>query len=231
VSEAPHRIALVTGASRGIGLAAAELLEGEGFLVVRVARSLAPARSATRVNFAADLTRADRVESLAREVESSVGVPDLLVNNAGSFLLAPLEATSASDFSAQLETNLTAPFLVARAFLPAMRRRGRGRLVMIGSVADHRAFPDNSAYAAAKTGLRGLSGVLREELRGSGVSLTLLSPGPTDTAAWDTVDPDQRPGLLPRARMLRPRDVAEAILWVATRPDRVDIEELRLGPQ
>jgi NADP-dependent 3-hydroxy acid dehydrogenase YdfG len=72
--------------------------------------------------------------------------------------------------------------------------------------------------------------VLREELRGSGVLCTLVSPGPTDTAAWDAVDPDNRPGFTPRARMLRPGDVADAVLWVATRPPRLDVDWIRLGP-
>jgi NADP-dependent 3-hydroxy acid dehydrogenase YdfG len=111
-----------------------------------------------------------------------------------------------------------------------MRARGRGRLINLGSIADHRAFPENAAYSASKYGLRGLHEVLREEYRGSGVLCTLVSPGPTDTPAWDPVDPDRREGFTPRARMLRPADVAEAIVWVATRPAHVDIDWLRLGP-
>jgi NADP-dependent 3-hydroxy acid dehydrogenase YdfG len=111
-----------------------------------------------------------------------------------------------------------------------MRARGSGRLITVGSIADHAALPGNAAYAAAKYGVRGLHGVLREELRGSGVLCTLISPGPTDTAMWDQVDPDSREGFIPRARMLRPRDVAEAIGWIAGRPSHVDIDWLRLGP-
>jgi NADP-dependent 3-hydroxy acid dehydrogenase YdfG len=111
-----------------------------------------------------------------------------------------------------------------------MRRRGSGRLITLGSIADHRAFPENAAYSASKYGLRGLHEVLREEYRGSGVLCTLLSPGPTDTPAWDPVDPDHREGFTPRAKMLRPEDVAEAVLWVATRPPHVDVDWIRLGP-
>jgi len=111
-----------------------------------------------------------------------------------------------------------------------MRESGTGRLITIGSIADHRAFPDNSAYGASKAGLRGLHEVLREEYRGSGVLLTLVSPGATDTAAWDHVDPDNREGFIPRARMLRPEDVANAVAWVASLPKHVDVDWLRLGP-
>ena len=87
-----------------------------------------------------------------------------------------------------------------------------------------------AAYAAAKYGARGLHLVLREELRGSGVLCSLVSPGPTDTGAWDPVDPDSREGFIPRARMLRPGDVAEAVRWIAGQPGHVDVDWVRLGP-
>jgi len=103
-------------------------------------------------------------------------------------------------------------------------------MVTIGSVADHAAFSGNTAYAASKFGLRGLHETLLAEYRGSGMRFTLVSPGPTDTAAWDAVDPDSRPGFTPRARMLRPGDVAEAVLFAATRPSHVQVDWLRLGP-
>ena len=86
--------------------------------------------------------------------------------------------------------NLARPFHVARAFLPAMRKAGTGSFISVGSVADHVGFPENAAYAASKFGLRGLHETLLAEYRGSGVRLTLVSPGPTDTEVWDQVDLD-----------------------------------------
>lgn len=224
------QIVVVTGASRGIGLAVAETLEAGGARVVRAARSLAAARSAVRLDVPCDATDARQVAALAEATREAFGVPDVVVNAAGAFLLASLDATDPVDFEQQLAANLQAPFLVARSFLPSMRSRGRGRLINIGSIADHRGFPDNAAYSASKYGLRGLHEVLREEYRGSGVLCTLLSPGPTDTPAWDPFDPDHREGFVSRAKMLRPGDVAEAVLWVASRPDHVDIDWLRIGP-
>lgn len=223
-------VALVTGASRGIGLAVSHSLRDAGARVIRVSRSLAPATGPTGLDLACDLTDAAAVDAMAIRVQEWAGVPDLVINNAGSFLLAPLDETSASAFSEQLAANLAGPFLVARAFLPGMRARGRGRLITVGSIADHVGLPGNAAYAAAKFGVRGLHEVLREELKGSGVLCSLVSPGPTDTSAWDAVDPDSRPGFTPRARMLRPADVAEAVCWVASRPAHVDVDWLRLGP-
>lgn len=230
MSRLAGRVALVTGSSRGIGLAIAQSLSTAGARVVRVSRSLEQATTPEWVDLPCDLADPVAVEALPARVHQAAGVPDLVVNNAGTFLLAPFEDTTPGAFAEQIAANLTLPFLVSRAFLPAMRARGSGRLILIGSIADHVAMPGNSAYAAAKYGARGLHQVLREELRGSGVLCSLVSPGPTDTGAWDPVDPDAREGFIPRARMLRPGDVAEAVRWIANQPERVDVDWLRLGP-
>jgi NAD(P)-dependent dehydrogenase (short-subunit alcohol dehydrogenase family) len=167
---------------------------------------------------------------LGSRVLEQYGAPAVVVNAAGSFLLRPLETTSAPDLELQLAVNLQAPFAMAKVFLPAMRLAGLGSFITVGSVADHTGFPENAAYAASKYGLRGLHETLLAEYQGTGVRLTLISPGPTDTSMWDPFDPDRRPGFIPRSAMLRPSDVAEAIVFVATRPDHVHIEWLRLGP-
>ncbi|NIP57048.1 MAG: SDR family NAD(P)-dependent oxidoreductase, partial [Gemmatimonadetes bacterium] len=111
--------------------------------------------------------------------------------------------------------------LLVRAVLPGMLERGSGLIVSVGSVAGRRAFPENGAYSASKFGLRGLHEVLREELRGTGVRGTLLEPGAVDTGIWDPLDPDGRPDLPDRGRMLAPEAVAEAALFAATRPEGV----------
>ena len=228
--ELEGRVAVVAGASRGIGLAVADALEAAGATVVRAARSLTPSRADRRIEVQCDLTRAEEVTALAQQVQAACGLPHLVVHAAGSFLLKPLEQIAPPEFAEQLALNLQGAFHTARTFLPALRQRGGGRFITIGSVADHRAFAENAAYNAAKFGLRGLHESLREEFRGTGVLCTLISPGPTDTAIWDPVDPDHRPGFLPRAAMLRPADVAAAVLWVATRPSHVDVDWIRIGP-
>ena len=222
------RVALVTGASRGIGAATAEALLAAGARVVRVARTLPPTDG--YLDLPTDLTDAARVEALAERVRREVGPPDVVVSNAGGFLLRPLEDTSVTDFDAQIAINLRAPFALARALLPMLKAAGRGCFITVGSVADHVGFPENAAYAASKYGLRGLHETLVAEYRGSGVRLSLVSPGPTDTALWEPFDPDRRPGVPRRADMLRPADVAAAVLFVATRPPHVLIDWLRLGP-
>ncbi len=224
------RVALVTGASRGIGAAAAAALAAEGAHVIRVARSLTESTAGRIEDIPCDLTDPIQVGRLGARVIAGHGAPDIVVSNAGAFLLRTLEATEAADLETQLAVNVRAPFYVARAFLPAMRKAGRGSFISVGSVADHTGFPENAAYAASKYGLRGLHETLLAEYRGSGVRLTLVSPGATDTAVWDPVDPDRREGFIRRADMLRPADVAEAIVFVVTRPPHVLIDWLRLGP-
>jgi NAD(P)-dependent dehydrogenase (short-subunit alcohol dehydrogenase family) len=230
VSRLDHQLAVVTGASRGIGAAIATCLAEAGARVIRVARTLKPRSTGQLHDLAGDLTVVEQVDRLAATVVEQHGVPDIVVSNAGAFLLRPLESTSALDLEAQLAVNLKATFLVAKAFLPLMRKAGRGSFITIGSVADHHGFPENAAYAASKYALRGLHETLLEEYRGSGVRLTLVSPGATNSSIWDPYDPDRRKGFIPRSGMLHPSDVAEAVLFVATRPPHVLIDWLRLGP-
>lgn len=139
-----------------------------------------------------------------------------------------MAATPAAGFTDALQVNLLGPYRLAQPILLAMQQRGSGHVVTIGSIADRTAFPGNVAYAASKFGARAVHEVLREETRGSGVRATLVSPGPVDTAIWDEIEPDTRPGFTPRARMLRPEAVADAVLYAVTRPDAVNIDELRL---
>lgn len=224
------RAALVTGASRGIGAATAAALSGAGARVARTARSLRRERRGPCANFPCDLTKADEVQRTVDEVVAAVGVPDILVHCAGAFLLRSLEDTPPEAFAEILRVNVCGAFLVLRALAPYLRQHGRGHVVTVGSIADYRPLPGNAAYAASKYGLRGLHDVAALELRPAGVRFTLISPGPTDTALWDDVDPDRRPDLPSRSAMLRPGDVADAVLFAVTRPAHVHIELLRLGP-
>ena len=172
-------------------------------------------------------------EAVGRTLDSlrdaTGGGPDVVVNNAGAFFIAPAHDTSVRQFGDMLAVNLTAPFAVVRALLPAMRVKGRGHIVTIGSIADRATFPGNAAYAASKYGLRALHEVLRAELRGTGVRASLVSPGAVDTELWDPIDPDRQPGFTPRASMLAPEAVADAVHYVVTAPEFLNVDELRLS--
>lgn len=230
------RTALVTGASRGIGAAIARRLAREGARVALVARDeralemLATELGGGAVAAACDLHlpgAADVVKAALDDLGADS--PDILVNNAGSFLVAPALETPVNVFRETLELNLTAPFAFVRTFLPHMQRRASGHIVTVGSIADRAIFPGNAAYAASKHGLRALHEVLRAELRGTGVRTSLVSPGPVDTTLWDAVDPDRREGFTPRAQMLGPDAVADAVAYVVTAPPQLNVDELRLS--
>jgi len=125
------KLALVTGASRGIGLAVAEALRATGMHVVRLARSLRNRSSERMTDIACDVPKPMDVKAAVDQVDGELGVPDIVVNNAGIFLIKPLGETTYDDFTITVATNLTAPFLIARALVPGMVQRGSGHLVTV----------------------------------------------------------------------------------------------------
>lgn len=227
------RTALVTGASRGIGARVAERLAEAGARVWLLARSAEALQGLARrtggTPLVADLTDEAGVWDVLDRLQDELGgAPDVVVNAAGVFGLAPVADTSVRSLDDHLAVNLRGAFLVTRVLLPAMVRRGGGLIVNVGSVAGRKAYPGNAAYSASKFGLRGFHEVLLEEVRGTGVRATLVEPAATDTPLWDPLDPDSDPGLPQRSAMLSADDVAGAILFVATRPDSVRIPLLQI---
>ncbi len=228
------RIALVTGASRGIGRSVALVLDEAGAKVHAVARTRSALdelarETGTVVPHVCDLTDRESVSVLVSGLLAGDEMPDVLVSNAGLFAISAVAETSPDLFEATLHANLMGPFRLLHSILPHMRSVGRGDIVTIGSIADRTILSGNGAYSASKFGARALHEVLRAELSGSGVRCTLVSPAATDTPIWDPVDPDHRQGFTPRSAMLRPSDVAGAVLWSVTRPGHVNIDELRLS--
>jgi NADP-dependent 3-hydroxy acid dehydrogenase YdfG len=209
--------ALVTGGTRGIGECIVASLRAQGCEVVSVARQ------ATAGSVSADVTVPAEIERLAEQHD-----PEIVINAAGAFALAPVAETSLESFDRMLAVNLRGPFLLIRACLPRMLARRSGQIVSIGSVAGRQGFPSNGAYAASKFGLRGLHAVLDAELKGTGVRATLVEPAATDTALWDSVDRGQHAGLPERDAMLSPQAVADAVLYVLTRPAQTHINYLGL---
>ena len=230
VTDLSGASALVTGASRGIGYAIADRLEAAGARVACLARSFELRKTDSRVEIPCDVTSEDDVRQAVQEVLATFGVPRIIVNNAGAFLIKPLAETSEHEFLGQIGVNVVGPFLVLRELLPHLAARGNAHVVTIGSVVDHRAFPGNAAYGASKYAVRGLHEVLAEEVRGQGIRTTLISPGATDTRLWDVLDPDARDDLPARSDMLLPVDVAEAVLYAVAQPPRVNVEWIRLMP-
>jgi NADP-dependent 3-hydroxy acid dehydrogenase YdfG len=228
--------AVVTGASRGVGESIARALAGAGATGARVARGkealdrIAGSLGRHGVSVPCDLSDPAEVAAAVAALPVRLdGAPTLLVNCAGVFPFARMHELTDAQLSEAVAANLIAPFRFIRALLPAMRAAGHGHIVTIGSVADRTAFAENGAYAATKFGARAMHEVLRVETRGTGVRATLVSPGPTDTAMWDLLNPDARADLPNRDQMLHADDVARAVLFAVTQPPAVNIDELRLS--
>jgi NAD(P)-dependent dehydrogenase (short-subunit alcohol dehydrogenase family) len=226
---------LITGASQGIGAAIAVAF-AEGFgrrarlaLVARSSERLDAvaerviAAGAEAVAFPCDVTDDDAVARMAADVAHEVGVPDVLVNNAGSFVPGGVLEMGAADFREQVESNLTSAFVVTRAFLPAMVTRGTGDVFFMGSVASIQGYPRGVAYGAAKHGLLGLARSLREEVRRHGIRVMTLLPGATYTASWAASG-------LPEDRFMPAGDVARMVVDLHSLSGRTVAEEVLVRP-
>ena len=228
------KVALVTGASRGIGCAIARALLDEGahtFLVSRrreAVRKLAAAWNAAGGRaeaLSADVTREREVNRLIARVKKRSGRLDILINNAGVFTYKPFGKTTLEDWWSNIDTNLTGTFLCTRAALPLLKRKRGGHILNIISVAGREAYENCSAYCASKFGALGLSRVLAEELRPFGIRVTAILPGPVRTKMI------QKLGLrVPKGRILEPEDVARTVVEALTQPQRASLEEIVLRP-
>lgn len=185
------RSVLITGASTGIGRAAALRLDADGWRVFAGVRkqedaeALRAAGSERLVPLTLDVTDAGQIAAAAGliEAESPAGL-DGLVNNAGIAVPGPLETLPLEDFRRQVEVNLTAQVAVTQATLPLIRQ-ARGRVVLIASIGGRIAFPLNGAYHAAKFGVEAVGDVFRQELRPWGISVSVVEPGSIDTPIWE----------------------------------------------
>lgn len=227
---AGRRIVL-TGATGGIGRAVAQRLARSGaelLLIGRRAQVLEALASDLRaLAVAGDLTDGSFIAGIPTRVAELWGAaPDVLINNAGAFELAPFGSTDPATFENLLAVNLRVPFELARMWLPEMIERRSGHIVNVGSIAGRIAFAGNAAYSASKFGLRGLHEVLVEELHGTGVRATWVEPSAVNTPLWDRFEPDSRPDLPSREHMLVPEAVAEAVHFAVSRRDDVTIEEI-----
>jgi NAD(P)-dependent dehydrogenase (short-subunit alcohol dehydrogenase family) len=227
------KTALITGASRGIGLAIAHALASEGCHLAITGRKLEPLRKAGReltqhgiqvLAKICDVRDPVAVRALATSVRKQFRRVDILINNAG---IGQPSATVAklpyNVWKNVIDTNITGTFLITREILPLMRRGGA--IVNNLSIAATQVFANSSAYNASKHGALGLTNTLREELRDEGIRVIALLPGATDTEIWNTLWPDA-----PREKMMSPDTVARALVSVLLLPEKSTVEELRILP-
>lgn len=224
-------VAVVSGGGTGIGRAIALELARRGYSLALLGRREEPLRqtlTAARADglvLSCDVRDAAALEQAASEIRERWGAAEILVPAAGVAHIGPLPDLSPAAVAETIDVNLTGTALLVRALLPDMREKGRGWIVPILSVAARKGFPGWSAYCASKWGLAGLVAALREELAGSGIRITALYPGATDTDIWNSA-----PGTWDRSRMVPVREVARALGFILDADPSTLIEEVHLGP-
>ena len=227
--------ALVTGATHGIGRATAFALGRAGYRVGVCARTAANVEALvaelagegiTAAAAPADVSDPAEVERAVATVTAAVGEVGLLVNNAGVLIARPFEELTLDDWDTTMATNLRSLYLVTRAVLPGMRRRGEGTIVNVASLAGRNGFAGGTAYSASKHAVLGFGRSLMLEVRKEGIRVITICPGSVDTGMLR----DQPMLKSNPDRILLPEDVAASILHAAQQPARAMVSELDIRP-
>ncbi|MFV1859796.1 MAG: SDR family NAD(P)-dependent oxidoreductase [Anaerolineales bacterium] len=226
------KVAVVLGGGRGIGRATARRLASEGASVIVAARTASElddvvaeirSKGGYAIGRTIDTTKAQDLRSLADEIAVEFGRVDVLVNSAGASLIAPLEATTETDWDHIIETNLKGPYLCTRALLDLLRASEAGQVVNIASKVGLTGYRLVSAYTASKAGLIGFSRALAQELRNEGIRVLVICPGPVDTPMRWEATPNMDPNMTIAADT-----VADTILFLVTLDSQTTMNEVVL---
>jgi NADP-dependent 3-hydroxy acid dehydrogenase YdfG len=230
------RVAVITGASSGIGEATARALAADGYRLALLARrvdrieALADELGEGAIALEADVTDRDSLVAAAQRVQRRLGGADILVNNAGVMLLAPFTSDQRAEHRRMVETNLLGAMTATEVFLDQLR--GDGDLVNLSSVAGRTARPGNAVYAATKWGMNGWSESLRQELQPD-VRVMVIEPGAVATELTDHIthaDTKQAAEQMYEQLAITAQDIAEVIAFAVNRPRRMTLKEILIRP-
>lgn len=228
------KIALVTGAGRGIGKAVSLLLAQSGCRVALAARSRDQLEAVQKeigtlgneaLSIPTDLAEDEETNRLVEKIHQTWGGVDILINNAGWGKRASVVKARVEDWDQTLRLNLRAPMLLAKLLLPAMMEKGEGAVINIGSVSGKTGEADGAAYSASKFGLIGFTQSLFEEVREYGIKVAVILPGFVDTPL---IPPNRH---LDRSKMIQAEDVAKTVHYVLTSPGTTCPVEITIRPQ
>lgn len=235
--QKPSRVAVITGASSGIGEASARALAADGHRVALLARradrieALAADLGENAIAIVADVTDRASLLAAAERVRGEFGGTDILINNAGVMLLGPFSADQHDDYAPMIQTNLLGAITTTEVFLDQLREGG-GDLINISSVAGRTARPGNAVYAATKWGMNGWSEALRQELQPD-VRVIVIEPGAVATELADHIThPDTKRATkqMYAEIAITAQDIAEVIAFAVSRPQRVTLNEILIRP-
>ena len=214
--------AIITGASRGIGLAIARALQREGAKLALLSRSKPP-QSVRGKFIACDLDDLDTIPEAIEAALTHLGRCDFLINNAGMFREKSVSEMTCDEWQEVFRVNVSAPFLICRELVPHMRSNKGGRIVNIGSTASVQGYLNQSAYCASKHALLGFGRALAIETRPHNIHVYTLCPGGVDT---DLIKGTYLADRLKGQPMIRPADIAAMALVLLTQPPNIDVPEL-----
>jgi len=233
------QVAVITGASRGIGRALAVAGRREGMKLALAARGAGPleelagqldATGAEVVALPGDVSDRAYCETLIGQCEERFGGIDVVINNAGLAIGGKIADTKPEDVETMVRVNFLGAYYCTRFALPGMIRRKRGHIVMMDSVAGYRYSPGGSIYSATKFAMRALAEALRSEVLEHDIKVTSIYPGMTLTTYFDPKNPDALKPPIPLEAMLTAEDVADVTLAAIGLPDRVSINTVVLRP-
>lgn len=225
------KVAIVTGASSGLGLSLAQALVAKGATVYGLSRNTDKLNEIEKklgdnfIGVTVDVSDRRKIEDWIKNIFSESHLPDILINNAGAGYFAPIDALDIERWNEMVNTNLNGTFYITSSLVPLMKTNPETcHIINIGSILGKTTRAESAAYSATKYAMQGFSEALFKELRSYKIKVTCVNPGSIDTHFFEDS------GILPHANMMQPKDIADLVLHLIETPDNLLVDEITLRP-